>query len=198
MTGHNYDAIIIGSGAGGSACAYNLVQAGKRVLLLEKGGHLPRDGSTLDVKLVFGEERFKNRQPWTDNRNRKLRPGEYYNVGGKTKWYGAALLRFGPHEFNTDPNFQCPGWPISYADLEPFYSQADSRSDMDSAYLQCGDLERTRTLGALSVGIVASGSRSHRDFSAGGVLDRFFSRRPATDCGCPAGFFLAICFFRLV
>lgn len=125
MTGQNYDAIIIGSGAGGSACAYNLVQAGKRVLLLEKGGHLPRDGSTLDVKLVFGEERFKNRQPWTDNRNRKLTPGEYYNVGGKTKWYGAALLRFGPHEFNTDPNFQCPGWPISYADLEPFYSQAE-------------------------------------------------------------------------
>lgn len=125
MTGQNYDVIILGSGAGGSACAYNLVQAGKRVLLLEKGGHLPRDGSTLDVKPVFGEEHFKNRQPWTDNRNRKLTPGEYYNVGGKTKWYGAALLRFGPHEFNTDPDFQCPGWPISYADLEPFYAQAE-------------------------------------------------------------------------
>lgn len=125
MNEQHYAAIIIGSGAGGSACAYNLVQAGKRVLLLEKGGHLPRDGSTLDAKLVFGEERFKNRQPWTDNRNRKLAPGEYYNVGGKTKWYGTALLRFSPHEFNADPDFQCQGWPIGYADLEPFYAQAE-------------------------------------------------------------------------
>ncbi len=125
MTEHHYDAIIIGSGAGGSACAYNLVQVGKRVLLLEKGGHLPTDGSTLNVQQVFGEERFKNREPWTDNRNQPLMPGEYYNVGGKTKWYGAALLRFSPHEFTADSDFQCLGWPISYADLEPFYTQAE-------------------------------------------------------------------------
>ncbi len=125
MTEHSYDAIIIGSGAGGAACAYKLVQAGKRVLLLEKGGFLPKDGSTLNVQQVFGEERFKSREPWTDNHNQSLTPGEYYNVGGKTKWYGAALLRFSPHEFAADPNFQCLGWPIGYADLDPFYIQAE-------------------------------------------------------------------------
>lgn len=125
MNEQHYDAIIIGSGAGGSACAYNLVHGGKRVLLLEKGGHLPRDGSTLDVRQVFGEARFKNKEPWRDADDKTLTPGEFYNVGGKTKWYGAALLRFSPHEFNADPNFQCPGWPIGYADLEPFYAQAE-------------------------------------------------------------------------
>lgn len=52
MSTERYDVIVVGSGAGGSAVAYRLTQAGKRVLLLEKGGHLPRDGSTLDVKTV--------------------------------------------------------------------------------------------------------------------------------------------------
>ena len=47
-----YDVIIIGSGAGGSAAAYHLTQTGRRVLLLEKGEALPRDGSTLDVDIV--------------------------------------------------------------------------------------------------------------------------------------------------
>ena len=48
----HYDAIIIGSGAGGSAAVYALARAGQRVLLLEKGRELPRDGSTLDVDQV--------------------------------------------------------------------------------------------------------------------------------------------------
>ncbi|HPE74424.1 MAG TPA: FAD-dependent oxidoreductase, partial [Candidatus Competibacter sp.] len=41
-----YDTLIVGSGAGGSAAAYALAHAGRRVLLLEKGRELPRDGST--------------------------------------------------------------------------------------------------------------------------------------------------------
>ncbi|MEE8263531.1 MAG: NAD(P)-binding protein, partial [Gammaproteobacteria bacterium] len=91
-----YDAIIVGSGAGGAAAAFTLVRAGKRVLILEKGDHLPRDRSTLDVKKVFREGTFKNDEPWVDNQNRQFVPDEHCNVGGKTKWYGAALLRFSP------------------------------------------------------------------------------------------------------
>ncbi len=131
MNEQHYDAIIIGSGAGGSACAYNLVHGGKRVLMLEKGDFLPKDGSTLDVRQVFGEARFKNKEPWRDPNDKTLTPGEFHNVGGKTKWYGAALLRFSPHEFNADPDFQCPGWPISYAELEPYYTQAEQLLQVD-------------------------------------------------------------------
>ena len=120
-----FDFIIIGSGAGGSAAALGLVRAGKRVLMLEKGGHLARDGSTLDVKQVFKEGRFKNKEPWADGRGRTFVPGEYYNVGGKTKWYGAALLRFSPHEFQADQAHQCLGWPFGYDELEPYYNQAE-------------------------------------------------------------------------
>ena len=48
---------------------------------------------------MFKEGRFKNKEPWVDGQNKEFIPGEFYNVGGKTKWYGAALLRFAPHEF---------------------------------------------------------------------------------------------------
>jgi len=126
VTTQTYDAIIIGSGAGGSAVAYALVNAGKRVLMLEKGGQLPRDGSTLDVQRVFNQAEFKSKETWQDNRHSSFVPEEFYNVGGKTKWYGAALLRFSPHEFESDAAFQCLGWPIAYADLAPYYDQAEA------------------------------------------------------------------------
>lgn len=125
MYERTYDTIIVGSGCGGSAAAYNLVQAGQQVLLLEKGGVLPRDGSTLDVKTVFKEGRYHNKDAWVDNKNNTFVPHEFYNVGGKTKWYGAALMRFAPHEFEADPDFQCLPWPFGYAELEPFYDQAE-------------------------------------------------------------------------
>jgi choline dehydrogenase-like flavoprotein len=125
MSNETYDAIIIGTGAGGAAVAYNLIQAGKRVLMLEKGGYLPRDSSTLDVKAVFKEGKFTNPDKWVDNHNRVFLPEEFSNVGGKTKWYGAALLRFSPHEFEADDEFKCLAWPISYEDLEPYYQQAE-------------------------------------------------------------------------
>lgn len=126
MTTQTYDAIVIGSGAGGSAVAYALVNAGKRVLILEKGGQLPRDGSTLDVQRVFRQGEFKNKEIWQDNRHSSFVPEEFYNVGGKTKWYGAALLRFSPHEFEPDAAFGCLDWPIGYTDMAPYYDQAEA------------------------------------------------------------------------
>jgi choline dehydrogenase-like flavoprotein len=121
-----YDAIIIGSGAGGCAAAYNLVLAGLRVALVEKGPRLPQDNSTLDVQKVVHDSHFKSREEWHDGKGRTLKPEEYFNLGGKTKWYGAALLRYGRHEFAADPSHQCPGWPLSYDELVPFYEQAEA------------------------------------------------------------------------
>ena len=94
-----YDTLIVGSGAGGSAAAYALAHAGRRVLLLEKGQELPRDGSTLDVDKVIRQGIFKSKEHWLDKNGRTFEPEEYFNLGGKTKWYGAALARFEPHEF---------------------------------------------------------------------------------------------------
>jgi choline dehydrogenase-like flavoprotein len=120
-----YDVIIIGSGAGGSAAAYHLTQTGKKVLLLEKGLQLPRDGSTLDTDTVMRRGAFLSAEKWIDRDGKPLVPEEHFNLGGKTKWYGAALLRFSPREFEADLAHQCMGWPIGYADLEPFYAEAE-------------------------------------------------------------------------
>ena len=123
-TFEDYDAIIVGSGAGGCAAAKTLVDAGLRVALVEKGRELPRDESTLDIGKVVHQGIFKSQEAWVDGRGQEFKPEEYFNVGGKTKWYGAALLRFSPNEFLPDPAHQCRGWPISYEDLSPYYDAA--------------------------------------------------------------------------
>ncbi len=87
---------------------------------------MPRGGSTLDVERVFKDGKFKNKRPWVDGRNRQFLPEEYYNVGGKTKWYGAALLRFSPHEFQADQAHQCLGWPFGYEELAAHYDEAEA------------------------------------------------------------------------
>lgn len=120
-----YDVVIVGSGAGGAAAAYQLVQSGRRVALLERGKALPGDGSTLDVERVLAKGEFVATDPWYDAAGRAIRPSEFANLGGKTKWYGAALLRFAPHEFEADQQHQCPAWPIRYSELEPFYEEAE-------------------------------------------------------------------------
>jgi choline dehydrogenase-like flavoprotein len=125
MNAPQYDAIVIGSGAGGAAAAYRLVQGGLKVMLLEKGDHLPVDGSTLDIQHVVHEGKFLSREAWRDGRGRSLCPEEHFNVGGKTKWYGAALLRFAEREFQADSDHQCVGWPVSLADMDPYYREAE-------------------------------------------------------------------------
>lgn len=104
-----YDFVIVGSGAGGCAAAYALARAGARVAVIEKGPALPRDGSTLDVDRVIRQGAFKSRETWLDRQRERVVPEEYFNLGGKTKWYGAALLRFDPAEFAPDPPHACLG-----------------------------------------------------------------------------------------
>jgi choline dehydrogenase-like flavoprotein len=128
----HYDFIIIGSGAGGSAAAYKLTKAGKQVLLIEKGKELPKDGSTLDFNKVINAGIFKSKEPWLNKQGKPFVPEEYFNLGGKTKWYGAALLRFDPSEFAADPESQCLAWPISYDELKPYYEEVETLLDVRS------------------------------------------------------------------
>ena len=47
MTNH-YDIIIIGTGSGGSTIAYKLASTGKRILILERGGFIPKEKQNWD------------------------------------------------------------------------------------------------------------------------------------------------------
>ena len=72
MTNHStYDAIVVGSGAGGGAAAYRLASNGLRVAIVEKGHALPRDASTLDFAKVVHEASFKSKEVWRDGAGRR-------------------------------------------------------------------------------------------------------------------------------
>jgi choline dehydrogenase-like flavoprotein len=121
-----YDVIVVGSGAGGSAATYRLAMAGLKVVVVEKGQALPTDGSTLDVQAVVHAGKFKSTERWCDARGRTFAPEEHFNLGGKTKWYGAALARFAPAEFEADAARQYLGWPFGYSELAPYYDEIET------------------------------------------------------------------------
>ncbi|WP_198948831.1 GMC oxidoreductase [Rubrivirga sp. SAORIC476] len=124
-----YDLCIIGAGVGGGALAHALAPTGKRILLLNRLGSLPREAENWDPKKLFTEDRYKADERWTDDATGDLfRPGMYYWLGGNTKVYGSALLRNRPEDFEALQTLDglSPAWPISYADLAPFYDQAEA------------------------------------------------------------------------
>lgn len=122
-----YDVAIIGSGAGGGTLAHALANAGVRVLLLERGDYVPKERQNWDAAAVMQEGRYKTDETWFDGDGRPFRPGMQYFVGGNTKFYGAALLRFREEDFGEVRHYGgvSPGWPISYAELEPYYTAAE-------------------------------------------------------------------------
>ena len=62
----HYDVIIIGTGAGGGTLAHKLAPSGKRILLLERGGYLPREPENWDSREVFRKERYLDDELWYD------------------------------------------------------------------------------------------------------------------------------------
>jgi choline dehydrogenase-like flavoprotein len=122
-----YDVIIIGSGAGGGTLARALAPTGKRILLLERGGWLPQELQNWDAEAVFVQNRYVPKETWYDKDNKSFQPGVHYWVGGATKLYGAALYRLRQEDFGELTHYDglSPAWPISYDDMEPYYTQAE-------------------------------------------------------------------------
>ena len=122
-----YDFIIIGTGAGGGTIARELARTGRRILILERGGFLPRERENWDADAVFAEKRYLAKERWFDKHDQPFEPYTHYWVGGNTKVYGAALLRLREFDFGAVRHFGglSPAWPISYRDLEPYYTRAE-------------------------------------------------------------------------
>ncbi len=121
------DVVIIGSGLGGSAIAWSLARSGARVLIVERGGHLSREPHNADPEAVFRAQRYRAQETWLDGRGKPFRPGQYYYVGGHTKFFGTAMFRFRERDFEATEHEDgtSPAWPISYAALEPWYGMAE-------------------------------------------------------------------------
>lgn len=130
--------VIIGTGAGGGTLANELAQKGISVVALEAGGrHLPQDYLN-DEWPSFGQ------LAWTDMRTTSgswrvatdfpnLPAWIVKAVGGSTVHWAGASLRFQDHEMRAKTEYgdvegaNLLDWPITLADLEPYYDKAEDK-----------------------------------------------------------------------
>jgi choline dehydrogenase-like flavoprotein len=134
----SYDAIVIGSGFGGAMAAHTLVHAGWRVLLLERGGWVER-GEHNWAETAVGPltPHYSTESPYeVVGRNGSTTLGAFHCVGGPSVFYGGVSLRLRAQDFQPDPEVAGPSgaeWPIGYADLEPYYAEAERLLDVSGA-----------------------------------------------------------------
>jgi choline dehydrogenase-like flavoprotein len=126
MSNH-YDVIIIGTGAGGGTLAYHLAPSGKRILLVERGDYVRREKDNWSSHAVNVEAKYHTKEVWQDKDGKPLHPHTNYYVGGNTKFYGAALFRLREQDFGQLVHHGgiSPAWPITYDEMEPYYSKAE-------------------------------------------------------------------------
>jgi choline dehydrogenase-like flavoprotein len=122
------DIVVIGSGMGGATAAYALASTGARILILEKGHQLPERPENRDVRAIFQRGYFRPKEQWYDAKGAPFSPGNYYNHGGNSKFYGAVLLRYRADDFDgiCHAEGDAPPWPFRYSELEPWYDAAEA------------------------------------------------------------------------
>jgi choline dehydrogenase-like flavoprotein len=134
------DFVIIGSGAAGGILAKELSAGGFRVVVLEQGPYLTESDFTHDEVKVFAQNLLTNHpklQPSTfrktpDEKAKPQRALMYGRcVGGTSVHFTANFWRFHEIDFierskvGLIPGTGFTDWPITYADLEPYYTKVE-------------------------------------------------------------------------
>ena len=137
------DFVIVGSGAAGGVIARELSQAGMTVVVLEQGPRISpqtrRHDELADWYLGgFTNDAVKNPQTFRNRADKqaavqKFKPALWYGraVGGASLHYTANFWRFHEIDFiersvlGAIPNTGFADWPITYADLEPYYTKVE-------------------------------------------------------------------------
>lgn len=148
MANRHVNAVVIGAGAGGGVAAKELSEAGLSVILFERGGWVTHEDHGNDeltaqrsfpLECAFGPDNERYRRVATDRqgRERVVYPNDwaYHNnaacVGSGTVCYGAMAWRFMEEDFKMRSTYgdvegsTLEDWPITYADLEPYYEKAE-------------------------------------------------------------------------
>ncbi len=127
-----FDTLVIGSGFGGTMVAQRLVEAGQRVLMLERGDRVVPGPETGDPVRGF----FQLTSAYTTetayrvrHRGRWSTEGICACVGGPSVFYGGASFRFREEDFSPAPEIAADSaarWPFDYAEIEPYYGRAEA------------------------------------------------------------------------
>jgi len=130
------DVIIVGSGMGGATIAAGLAPTGARIVILERGEQLKDTAEARDARAIFQHGFYRPAETWVDGAGDPFNPGNYYYVGGNSKFYGAVLIRYRACDFRPIAHAEgmTPGWPFDYDELEPWYGRAEN------LYRVCGAL----------------------------------------------------------
>jgi cholesterol oxidase len=130
MADEHFDAVIVGSGFGGSVTAHRLAEAGQRVLVLERGkpyppGSFPR--SPLGMKNNFWDpsEGLQGMfDVWSfEGLDALISSG----LGGGSLIYANVMIRKDPKWFvREEPGPGYEYWPVTYEDLEKHYENAEA------------------------------------------------------------------------
>ena len=122
------DIVIIGSGIGGATIAAGLAPSGADILILEAGEHLADRPENRDQRAIFQRGHFRPKETWYEAGGEGFNPGNYYYVGGNSKFYGAVLVRYRREDFEEMRHREgvSPAWPFPYEELEPWYSAAET------------------------------------------------------------------------
>ncbi|MDO9225802.1 MAG: GMC family oxidoreductase [Pseudomonadota bacterium] len=143
----DFDAVIIGSGAGGGAVAWRLAMAGKRVLVLEKGPWFTeadyfkdelaccrRSVYTPDLRDERHVIEERDGDGW-DATSTTDSGWDFWNgnvVGGSSNFMSGFFHRLKPVDFRLRSEFgpikgaNVVDWPIAYEDLEPYFTEVES------------------------------------------------------------------------
>ncbi|MEO6298501.1 MAG: GMC family oxidoreductase [Paracoccaceae bacterium] len=122
------DIVIVGSGIGGATLAHALADSGANILILERGAHLRDTPEARDDVAIFQDGYYQSGEEWVGTDGQRFQPGNYYFVGGNSKFYGAVLARYRALDFAPRTHMQgaSPGWPFAYAEIEPWYAKAEA------------------------------------------------------------------------
>ena len=129
---------IVGSGAGGGTLGNELAQKGVKVVILEAGPRFDIQDFTNNEWDSFTQLAWKDMRTtsgsWRVHKNFPNLPAWIVkSVGGSTVHWAGASLRFEPHEFKARttygamPDANLLDWPITLADLEPYYAKAEDK-----------------------------------------------------------------------
>ncbi len=141
-----YDAVIVGSGAGGGMAAYTLANAGMKVCIIEAGFMYdpqknitqfknpydsPRRGASTkyrpfgDFDACYGGWNLDD-EPYTKAAGTDWMWWRARMLGGRTNHWGRISLRFGPKDFKRKSiDGLGDDWPIGYEDIKPYYDRID-------------------------------------------------------------------------